>query len=75
MKWGLSTSHTLVFPSGASTASQCVLSPSGRWQGTTMSEHFYMLRESIMSAACLSQGSIPLIHSHISDMVITVLCP
>lgn len=40
-----------------------------------MSERFYMLRESIMSAACLSQGSILLIHSRISGIVITVLCP
>lgn len=47
----ITCAHSCVLhSSGVSTASPCVWNPSGRWRGTIMSERFYMLRESIISA-------------------------
>ena len=52
--------------SGASTASLYVWNPLGHWQGTTMSEHFYMLRECytrhfpfVRLHSCYSQSVFP----------------
>lgn len=62
--WGLFCSF-LCFPSVVSTASRCVWNPLGHWRGTTMSEHFYMLREFICHFPLLD--CIPLVQCPTSN--------